>query len=48
VDVAVRGGPYKATWINAQDTSARRPAAPSGERWVAPADGDDWLLYLAR
>jgi hypothetical protein len=59
VDVAVQGGPYKATWINAQHTADRRPAAPSadrrpaapagdGRRWVAPADGDDWLLYLTR
>ena len=49
VDVAVEGGSYTVTWINAQDTDDRRPAAPddTGSRWVAPADGDDWLLYLA-
>jgi hypothetical protein len=50
VDVAVQGEPYSATWINAQDTADRRPAAPAGDgrQWVAPADGDDWLLYLSR
>jgi hypothetical protein len=59
VDVAVQGGPYNATWINAQDTADHRPAVPSGgrgpaapsgdsRRWVAPVDGDDWLLYLTR
>ena len=59
VEVDVQGGPYAATWINAQDTADRRPAVPAGgrvpvalagdgRRWVTPADGDDWLLYLAR
>jgi hypothetical protein len=48
VDVAVQGGPYRATWIDAQDPAERRAAEARGDgrRWVAPADGDDWLLYL--
>jgi hypothetical protein len=50
VDVAVQGGPYRATWINARDTTDRQSAEAvgAGRRWVAPAEGDDWLLYLER
>ena len=48
VDVALPGQPVWATWINARDTTDRRAAAAVGDgrRWVAPADGGDWLLYF--
>jgi hypothetical protein len=50
VDVAVEGGPYRAMWIRAREPSDRRAAeaAGDGRRWVAPQEGDDWLLYLER
>ena len=50
VDVAVAEGPYQATWINAQNTSDRRAAEATGDgrRWLAPADGDDWLLHIEK
>ena len=48
VDVAVEGGPVRATWIHARETSHRRAAQAEagGRRWVAPSVGEDWLLYL--
>jgi hypothetical protein len=58
LDVALQGGPYLATWINARNTADRRPAdrglasigdaeaADGGRRWIAPEEEDDWLLYL--
>jgi len=48
VDLAVEGGPYRATWIHGRDTADRRRAEATGDgrRWVAPGDGGDWLLYL--
>jgi hypothetical protein len=51
VDVAVQGGPYRATWISARDAAERRPAAEapgSPRRWSAPTEGEDWLLFLER
>ena len=50
VDVALVGGPYQATWINGRDASDRRVAKAMGDerRWVAPAERDDWLLYIER
>ena len=50
VDLAAEGGPYRATWIHARDTTDHRRAEAIGDgrRWVAPAEGDDWLLYLVQ
>lgn len=48
VNVSVRAGPYKVTWINAQDTSDKRHVGTThdGKSLSAPGDGDDWLLFL--
>jgi hypothetical protein len=48
VNVSVEGGPYRVEWINAQDTSDRRPAdfTSDGRNLRSPNDGDDWLLRL--
>ncbi|MFH1718043.1 MAG: DUF5060 domain-containing protein [Planctomycetota bacterium] len=48
VDVDVKKGSYKVTWINAQNTSDRRHVATTngGKNLSAPEDGDDWLLFL--
>jgi hypothetical protein len=50
VDVAVDGGPYEVTWVNAQETSDRRAGGQTsdGRRLIAPDEGDDWLLQLVR
>ena len=50
VDVRVSGGPYQVEWINAQNPADRRRADPThdGKNLVAPHDGDDWILQLAR
>ncbi|MHC4116760.1 MAG: DUF5060 domain-containing protein [Planctomycetota bacterium] len=49
VNVAVQSGRYRATWINARDTSDRRHAGTTndGRNLSAPKEGDDWLLLLA-
>lgn len=49
VDVNIDGGPYAASWINAQDGTDRRTGTPTstGVGLVSPSDGEDWLLYLA-
>ena len=48
VNVAVKAGPYRVIWINAQNTSDRRYAGMTGDGkgLSAPSGGDDWLLYL--
>jgi hypothetical protein len=50
VDVAIVGGRYTAMWINGRDTADRRAVEATGDgwQWVAPEEGDDWLLYLER
>jgi hypothetical protein len=47
-DVKTEGGPYRITWINAQDTDDRRPGGTTkdGKRLYAPSDADDWLCWL--
>mgnify|MGYP002789544260 CR=1 FL=1 len=42
---------YRATWIDARDTTKQRPAKPDAadaKRYTVPAGGDDWLLRLKR
>jgi hypothetical protein len=48
VNVSVEGGPYCVEWINAQDTSQRRPAEMTvdGKNLRSPDEGDDWLVRL--
>jgi len=48
VSVKIDGGPYKITWINAQDTTDQRDGGltESGQDLNPPAGADDWLLYL--
>ena len=48
VNVAVKAGPYKVIWINAQNTSDRRYVGTTdgGKELSVPSGGDDWLLYL--
>ena len=48
VNVSVRSGRYRVTWINARDTSDRRHAGTTndGRNLSAPNTGDDWLLLL--
>ncbi len=48
VNVAVKAGPYKVIWIDAQNTSDRRYVGMTDDRkeLSAPNGGDDWLLYL--
>jgi hypothetical protein len=51
VNVSLKApGRYEATWINAQDTSDRRPLGwvEGAHRFSAPEGGDDWLLFLTR
>ncbi|MBN1674690.1 MAG: DUF5060 domain-containing protein [Kiritimatiellae bacterium] len=47
--VRVAGGPYRACWINAQQTADRRDGGRTfeGRSLAAPRDGEDWLLWLA-
>ncbi len=48
VNVSVRSGRYRVTWINARDTSDRHHAGTTndGRNLSAPNAGDDWLLLL--
>ncbi|HUV62263.1 MAG TPA: DUF5060 domain-containing protein [Sedimentisphaerales bacterium] len=48
VNISLKAGRYKVTWINAQDTSDRRSAGMTdgGRNFSAPRGGDDWLLFL--
>ena len=48
LNVSVRAGSYKVTWINAQNTSDKRyvGVTNNGRNLSSPADGDDWLLFL--
>ena len=47
VDVAVTGGPYPVEWINARDTSDRRPGKQTRDgRALSAPDENDWLLRL--
>jgi hypothetical protein len=48
VNVNVKGGPYKVTWINARNTSDRREdgMTKDGKNLSAPNGGEDWLVYL--
>ena len=48
VNVAVKAGPYKVIWIDAQNTSDRHYVGMTDDRkeLSAPGGGDDWLLYL--
>ena len=50
VNIEVVPRVYAVTWINAQNTSDRRPGelTKTGQKLTAPADGDDWLVYLQR
>ena len=50
VNLKLTGGPYKATWINAQDTFDQRDAGltDSGQNLTPPRGADDWLLHLTR
>jgi hypothetical protein len=50
VDVRLPAGRYAVEWIDGRDSSRRRPAAAFriGSRLTAPAEGDDWLVYLTR
>ncbi|UCC98182.1 MAG: DUF5060 domain-containing protein [Phycisphaerales bacterium] len=49
VNITLKAGRYKTTWINAQDTSDRRfvGTADRGRKFSAPDGGDDWLLFLS-
>jgi hypothetical protein len=42
------GGPFRAEWINAADTSDRRPGGvcTDGQGLTSPEGGDDWLVRL--
>jgi CubicO group peptidase (beta-lactamase class C family) len=48
VNVSLKTGRYKVTWINAQDASDRRSVGTTenGNNLSAPDGGDDWLLLL--
>jgi hypothetical protein len=48
--VALGGGAYATTWIDAQDTARRTSGGVvrSGTGLAAPASGSDWLLSLVR
>lgn len=50
VEVKITGGPYQATWINAQKTSDRRDGGTITlvKKLTTPNEGDDWLLRLAK
>jgi hypothetical protein len=50
VDVKLSGGAYDVQWINARDTSDRRPGPQTrtGKGLRSPPGGDDWLLKIAR
>jgi hypothetical protein len=50
VDVRLPAGRYAVEWIDARDPSRRRhdPPIRAGRRLTAPAEGDDWLVYLTR
>lgn len=48
VNISVKAGSYRVTWINAQDASDRRYMGITNneKKFSAPEDGDDWLLFL--
>ena len=48
VNVDLETGQYDVTWINAQNTSNRRHTGITndGNKFSAPQDGEDWLLFL--
>jgi hypothetical protein len=50
VSVKVTGGPYKITWIDAQQPDNKRLAGKTddGQSLETPAEGDDWFLELTR
>jgi len=49
VSVSAPAGTYTVTWINAQDTSDRRPSGTTKDckNLSSPDGGDDWLLLLS-
>lgn len=50
VDVKVTPGAYSVEWINARNTTEKRPAGTTttGQNLSSPTDGDDWFVRLAR
>ena len=48
VNVALKDGTYRVSWIDARNTKRKRPAGrtTSGKKLSAPSGGDDWLLRL--
>ncbi|MFB0524703.1 MAG: DUF5060 domain-containing protein [Phycisphaerae bacterium] len=48
VNVDIKGGPYKVTWINARSTADKRDAGETndGKNLSTPIGGNDWLLHL--
>jgi hypothetical protein len=48
VNVAVAPGAYAVEWVNARDTTDRRPGGTThdGRGLTSPKDGDDWLVSL--
>lgn len=50
IDVKSTNGPYKAVWINAQNTHDKRDGGTVnlGEELHTPESGDDWLLHLTK
>lgn len=50
VSVRVEGGPYQVEWIDAQNSTVRQRATPTGDgaNLVPPPGGDDWILVLTR
>lgn len=50
VNVRVTDGPYKVEWINATNSTDRRPAGEThdGQNLVSPREADDWILVLRR
>jgi hypothetical protein len=48
VNVKVEGGPYQVAWINAQDTTDRRPGGTTadGLGLASPREGDDWIVHV--
>jgi hypothetical protein len=48
LDISIEGGPYKVTWINAQDTNEhiRVSKTTNGQGLSTPEYGDDWFCHL--
>lgn len=48
ISINITGGPYKVTWINAQDTSERINGGitTNGKALSTPEHGDDWFCHL--